>query len=112
VLSPVLDCVYIDDLLLALSNSGVGCYIRNNFVGALAYADDITSQRGSAWHCYIGPLLSIGKKQFSTSQSGKTNEYFVIKLGRRDYAFDRAFDYCKLFKLLIKRHLPAHVIAD
>jgi len=34
VLSPVLYCVYIDDLLLALSNSGVGCYIGSNFVGA------------------------------------------------------------------------------
>ena len=41
VLSPVLYCVYIDDLLLALSKSGVGCYIGSNFVGALAYADDI-----------------------------------------------------------------------
>jgi len=40
VLSPVLYYVYIDDLLLALSNSGVGCYIGNNFVGALDYADD------------------------------------------------------------------------
>jgi len=40
-LSPVLYCVYIDDLLLALSKSGVGCYIGSNFVGALAYADDI-----------------------------------------------------------------------
>jgi len=41
VLRPVLYCVFIDDLLLALYNSGVGCYIRNNFVGALLYADDI-----------------------------------------------------------------------
>jgi len=40
-LSPVLFCLYIDDLLLALSNCGVGCFIGNNFVGALAYADDI-----------------------------------------------------------------------
>ena len=40
-MSPVLFCVYIDDLLLALSKSGVGCYIGSNFVGALAYADDI-----------------------------------------------------------------------
>jgi len=29
------------DLLLALSNYSVGCYIGNFFVGALAYADDI-----------------------------------------------------------------------
>jgi len=40
-LSNVLFCVYIDDLLLLLSKAGVGCYIGSNFVGALAYADDI-----------------------------------------------------------------------
>jgi len=43
-LSPLLFCVYIDNLLLRLSNSGVGsigCYIGTNFVSALAYADDI-----------------------------------------------------------------------
>ena len=41
VLSPLLFCVYIDDLLVRLSKSGVGCYLGNNFVGALAYADDV-----------------------------------------------------------------------
>jgi hypothetical protein len=41
VLSPVLYCVYIDDLLLLLSRAGVGCYIGQHFVGALAYADDL-----------------------------------------------------------------------
>jgi len=41
VLSPVLFCVYKDDLLLSLSKAGVDCYIGFNFVGALAYADDI-----------------------------------------------------------------------
>jgi Reverse transcriptase (RNA-dependent DNA polymerase) len=41
VLSPVLFCLYIDDLLLTLFKSGVGCFIGNNFVRALAYADDI-----------------------------------------------------------------------
>jgi len=41
VLSTVLFCVYIDDLLLLLSKAGVGCCIASNFVGALAYADDI-----------------------------------------------------------------------
>jgi len=44
----------------------------------------ITSQHGSAWHCYIGPFLSIGKMRFSTSRPGKTNTYFVTKLGRRN----------------------------
>ena len=41
VLSPVLFCIYIDDLLLQLLRAGVGCYIGNHYVGALAYADDI-----------------------------------------------------------------------
>ena len=41
VLSPILFCVYIDQLLSRLSSSGVGCYIGNVFVGCLAYADDI-----------------------------------------------------------------------
>ena len=41
VLSPVLFCVHIDELLLKLSAAGVGCYMGSTFVGALAYADDI-----------------------------------------------------------------------
>ena len=41
VISPVLFCIYIDDLLKRLSASGVGCCLGSNFVGALAYADDI-----------------------------------------------------------------------
>ena len=41
VLSPILFCIYIDNLLIELSSSGVGCYIGSNFTGALAYADDI-----------------------------------------------------------------------
>jgi len=41
VLSPVLYCVHMDDLLFALSNSGVACYIGRNCVCALDYVDDI-----------------------------------------------------------------------
>jgi Reverse transcriptase (RNA-dependent DNA polymerase) len=41
VLSPVLFCIYIDDLLLLLSEAGIGCFIGSKFVGALPYADDI-----------------------------------------------------------------------
>jgi Reverse transcriptase (RNA-dependent DNA polymerase) len=41
VMSPVLFCVYLDNLLIALSKAGVGCFIGTTFVGALAYADDI-----------------------------------------------------------------------
>jgi len=36
-----LSIYYIDNLLVNLAQSGVGCYIGTIFVGALAYADDI-----------------------------------------------------------------------
>ena len=41
VTSPVLFCMYIDDLLLRLKNSGYGCHIGPNYCGSFGYADDI-----------------------------------------------------------------------
>ena len=41
VLSPVLFCVYMDDLLTSRKCAGYGCYVGHVFFGALAYADDI-----------------------------------------------------------------------
>ena len=40
-LSPVVFCVYLDELFHALSAAKVGCYVGDIFVGALAYADDL-----------------------------------------------------------------------
>jgi len=48
VLSPVLFCVYIDDLLLLLKKAGFGYYIGAHFIGALAYVDDIVLVAPSA----------------------------------------------------------------
>ena len=41
ILSPMFFSVYIDDLLVKLKNSAVGCHIGNHYVGALGYADDL-----------------------------------------------------------------------
>jgi len=41
VLSQMLYLLYIDGLLVKLSNAGVGCYFGPIFVGALTYADDL-----------------------------------------------------------------------
>jgi len=40
-ISLILFCIYIDDLLVSLSQLRVGCYIAGNFDGAIDYADDI-----------------------------------------------------------------------
>jgi len=57
VLSPVSFRLYIDDLLLLLSRSGVGCFIGNNFVGALAYADDIVLAAPTASALYTQAVV-------------------------------------------------------
>ena len=41
VLSPGFFGVYVDDLLVELRKSGVGCHIGGKFFGAAGYADDI-----------------------------------------------------------------------
>ena len=41
IISPILFCVYIDDLLCSAADLGVGCMMGEFFVGILAYADDI-----------------------------------------------------------------------
>ena len=40
-MSPILFCIYFDNLLLELKREGAGCHIGNMFIGALAYADDV-----------------------------------------------------------------------
>ena len=42
VLSPVLFCCYMDELLFRLSQSRIGCHIGHVYAGAVSYADDLT----------------------------------------------------------------------
>ena len=68
IVSPVLLCIYLDGLLLALRDSKVGCYIGQAYVGALAYADDITllAPTARAIHLNVFILSASGgqKPQF------------------------------------------------
>ena len=41
VLSAILFCVYIDDLLKELRRKRDGCWMNKDFVGVIVYADDI-----------------------------------------------------------------------
>ncbi len=42
VLSPVLFTLYIEELLIRLKQSGVGCYIGHMFAGAFGYAVNVS----------------------------------------------------------------------
>ena len=55
-MSPVLFCIYIDNLLEILKKAGVGCFIGLHFVGALAYADDFV---------LIAPTISAMKRMLA-----------------------------------------------
>ena len=73
ILRPILFCVYIDVLLLSLRDAGVGCFIGEFFVGALAYADDIVLLAPTA--CAMRHLLSICDEYGSEySMSFSTNK--------------------------------------
>ena len=42
VMSSILFCVYMDELLTWLSRCGLGCHVGITFMGAMCYADDLT----------------------------------------------------------------------
>ena len=42
ILSPILFCIYMDELLLRINNSGLGCHIGHIAYSGLGYADDVT----------------------------------------------------------------------
>jgi hypothetical protein len=67
VISPILFCVYLDVLLLKLQATGVGCFIGNWFVGAIAYADDVV---------LLAPSANAMRKLLSVCDEF-TNNYFV-----------------------------------
>ena len=85
VLSPVLFCVYLDELLLALSAAKVGCYVGSVFVGALAYADDLVLIAPSA--TALRKMLAIcdayASDYFMNFNAGKSKCMVILSRGRR-----------------------------
>jgi hypothetical protein len=89
VLSPVLFCVYIDGLLTALTGAGVGCFIGDNFVGALAYADDIVLLAPSA--SALRTMLAICDQyanEYSISFNASKSKCLVVLPGNRRFLRD------------------------
>jgi hypothetical protein len=69
--SPILFCIYIDDLLTRLSSSGVGCYVGLDFAGALCCAYYILL----FWHLLL--LLCSNCLLFVTQTLQNTILYFI-----------------------------------
>ena len=40
-LSPILFCIYFDELLKRIERTGIGCHIGHHFYGGLGYANDV-----------------------------------------------------------------------
>jgi hypothetical protein len=60
VLSPILFIVYMDELLVLLRKSNIGCHVGSYYAGALGYADDLT---------LISPSLRSLNKMLSICKS-------------------------------------------
>ena len=63
-MSPVLFCVYLDELLLRLKCSGLGCHIRNVSVPVVSYADDISlmAPTVSSLKCMLNIIEDFGQE--------------------------------------------------
>jgi hypothetical protein len=85
VLSPVLFCLYLDGLLVALLKAGVGCYIGTNFVGALAYADDIVllAPSASALRIMLAICDDYAKDYYISFNASKSKCLIVLPNNRR-----------------------------
>ena len=75
VLSPLLFTVYLDELIDRLKQKGIGCYVGYHYVGAIAYADDLTllSPSRSGLQSMLSVCESYGKEFFVSFNSSKTN---------------------------------------
>jgi len=87
VLSPVLFCLYIDDVLLSLSRSGVGCCVGSHFAGALAYADHIVliapTARPTAMRKLLGICGNYAIENCTTFNAAKSKCLVVLPKNRR-----------------------------
>ena len=68
VMSPILFCIYMDELLERLKKCNVGCFIGDTFLGAFSYVDDLT---------LVAPCISAAQKMLLVCEE-YANEYNVL----------------------------------
>ena len=116
VVSPILFCIYIDDLLLRLSLSGVGCYIGTSFVGALAYADDIVliAPTPNATRKLLAPCDDFAEQYDIVCNADKSKFLVIIPYKRRFLVSDMCkcsfFINGKLIENVVQYSHLGHII--
>jgi len=99
VISPILFCVYIDDLVLKLSSSGVGCYFGLNFVGTLAYICWRHRLTCTNAICYAYILLQICDSyaaEYDINFNPDKSMFFVIPANKRHHMYNAVCN-CSFF---------------
>jgi len=97
VISPILFCIYVDDLLIKLKRSGVGCFVGLNFTGALAYADDIVLMAPTP--SAMRKLLAICDEyaaQYDIIFNAEKSKFLVIAAHKRRSLYQSMCD-CKFY---------------
>ena len=79
VLSPLLFSIYVDDLLIELSNNDVGCHMGHYFVGALGYADDLILLSPTVYGLELMIIICENyAKEHSILFNGNKSKYLIF----------------------------------
>ena len=82
VMSPVLFTVYVDELLVKLNNSGLGCFVKGLTVNSFMYADDLIILSASLTH--LQKLINICVEELNSIQlSVNPKKCFCMRIGKR-----------------------------
>ena len=80
VISPILFCVYMDNLLNELTNSGYGCYMGGVFAGAFAYADDLKMLTPSVWAVHqMAHICENYAQRYDVTFNAKKSQVIIYK---------------------------------
>ena len=85
VLSPILFCIYMDNLLLSLKNNGVGCHVGSEFCGAFGYADDIILLSPSGLQTMLNCCSQFASKYDVIFNPSKSKSIILSKTCLRHY---------------------------
>ena len=85
VLSPLLFAVFVDDLLIKLKNSSLGCHVKGICLNAAMFADDLLLMAISV--CDLQCMVNMCLDEFENMDMKiNVNKYVCIRIGERHKA--------------------------